>query len=65
MEQMAGTIFEQIRSRLTGKPMKFKPKPTCPVRVMQGSKEKLSILANRLERGEELWHEDDGVPDDE
>jgi hypothetical protein len=38
----------------------FEPAKNCrPTKVMPGGMEKADILAKRLERSEELWHEDD------
>jgi hypothetical protein len=34
-------------------------RPT-PTKAIQGSREKLEVLCRRAERGEELWHEEDG-----
>ena len=36
----------------------YTPKPTTPTNVAPG-KDKLAVFAERLARGEELWHPDD------
>ncbi len=35
----------------------FVPKPTTPTNVQPGTREKVEVLAARVQAGEELWHE--------
>lgn len=35
------------------------PEPKEPTAAKPGSKEKIAVLADRFDRGESLWHEDD------
>jgi len=46
--------------------MGYQPAPAeRPCEARPGSREKLETLAARIANGEELWHEDDNVGEDE
>jgi len=55
-------VFTAIRD--TGTEADFKPRPASrPTTARQGSPEKLRVMIDRAERGEELFHPDDGPLD--
>jgi len=55
-------VFTAIRD--TGTEADFKPLPASrPTTARQGSPEKLRVMIDRVERGEELFHPDDGPLD--
>jgi len=52
------TIFQELHLR--GHDLDFVPnKPCLPTGAMPGTQEKIEVLAMRLERGEELWCDND------
>ena len=58
-------IFTILEARTGGSndPLKgFRPAPVSkPTRYKAGSDKKIDILRERLERGEDLWHEEDNL----
>lgn len=53
------TVFEAIQ--IYGHDEDFQPQPSTPTTAPPGTTEKVAALRKRIERGQELWHDDDVV----
>lgn len=50
----------QVNARVGEDYDDFKPRPcSCPTAKIPGTPDRIAVYCERLERGEELWHEDD------
>ena len=57
MMRKASNIFEYVDRYKTDEG--FEPRETCPTKEMPGSKEKIEVYMDRLQKGEELNHPKD------